>query len=203
MPDRYDQDASLPNDDELDEYLCEYVDGTMDPAVRKAFEEFLRANPELEAHVHRLERTRALCTRQSCTHAPSGLQHRLRAEIARDLMGESGPVVYLPRLGHFAVLSSLVALATLIGVVVGASLLDRRVPAGTDTAADRLEQPAVPSDAHARLRADRPASASASMGVAGPVRALPALSESDDVTPIVDRDSLEAALAARSEMLTR
>ena len=80
MPDRYDQNASLPDDDALDEYLCEYVDGTMDPAVRSAFEEFLSANPALQEHVQRLQRTRAICSRQHCTSAPRGLQHRLRAE---------------------------------------------------------------------------------------------------------------------------
>lgn len=202
MSDRYDQNASLPNDDALDEYLCEYVDGTMDPAVRSAFEEFLRANPALEAHVHRLVRTRAICTRQHCTSAPRGLQHRLRAEIARDLMGETGPVVYLPRLGHFAVMSSLVALAVLIGVVVGASLLERRIPAEPLTAADRKEQPAVPSDAYNRPPPS-PGYQSASMGVAGPVRALPSISESDELTPIVGRDSLEAALALRTVQVAR
>ena len=200
MSDRYDQDASLPYDDGLDEYLCEYVDGTMDPTVRRAFEEFLGANPALAAHVERLQRTRMLCTRQRCAHAPSGLQHRLRLEIARDLMGNDGPALYLPRLGHFAVLTSLVGLAVLIGVVTGAALVDRRPSVDRDDATEWVEHPAVPSDAHgypASSSVRQPRAAAAAFGVSGPVLALPVLSESGAVTPIGDCDSLHASAAQR------
>jgi len=203
MSERYDQDPSLPNDDALDEYLCEYVDGTMDPAVRAAFEDFLSANPALQAHVQRLQRTRAICSRQHCAAAPRDLQHRLRAEIARDLMGDNGPVFYLPRLGHFAVLTSLLALSVLIGVVVGASLLDRPVSSRSEAGVDRTELPAVPSDAYGRPSSTTPSEETASIAVAGPVRALPVLDDSDDVTPIAEQDSLAEALAMRTAQLAR
>jgi len=206
MSDRYDQDASLPNDDGLDEYLCEYVDGTMDPAVRRAFEDFLRANPALAAHVERLQRTRMLCSRQRCTHhAPSSLQHRLRMEIARDLMGNDGPALYLPRLGHFAAMTSLVGLAVLIGVVTGAALVDRRpfMDGGVSASSERMELPDVPSDAHGYPSAGtvRPVAAAA-FGIAVPASALPVLTSSDAITPIGGCDSLAASAAQRSAAVT-
>lgn len=50
----------------LDEWLCEYVDGTMDPALKIVFEEYVEANPELKAHVEKLRETRNLL----CNCAP-------------------------------------------------------------------------------------------------------------------------------------
>ena len=58
-------DGNVPNDgtpsyEWLDEWLCEYVDGTMDPSVEAVFEQYVEANPELKAHVKRLRQTRDL-----------------------------------------------------------------------------------------------------------------------------------------------
>jgi len=44
----------------IDEWLCEYVDGTMDPSLEAVFEQYVEANPELKAHVERLQKTRDL-----------------------------------------------------------------------------------------------------------------------------------------------
>jgi anti-sigma factor RsiW len=52
----------------LDEWLCEYVDGTMDPSLEAVFEQYVEANPELKAHVERLQKTRDLlcqCSRSA------------------------------------------------------------------------------------------------------------------------------------------
>jgi anti-sigma factor RsiW len=42
----------------IDEWLCEYVDGTTDPSLEPVFEKYVEANPELKAHVERLRKTR-------------------------------------------------------------------------------------------------------------------------------------------------
>ncbi len=49
----------------LDEWLCEYVDGTMDPSLEAIFEQYVEANPDLKAHVQRLKKTRKLL----CEHS--------------------------------------------------------------------------------------------------------------------------------------
>jgi anti-sigma factor RsiW len=53
-------DDGAPSYEWLDEWLCEYVDGTMDPSVEAVFEQYVEANPELKAHVQRLRQTREL-----------------------------------------------------------------------------------------------------------------------------------------------
>lgn len=73
-----------PGDDRpyawLDEWLCEYVDGTMDPPLRAVFEEYMRANPDLKAHVERLEETRDLLCQ--CGRMPStACDRKTRADV--------------------------------------------------------------------------------------------------------------------------
>jgi len=62
FPERpFDGEASgdgAPSYEWLDEWLCEYVDGTMDPSVEAVFEQYVEANPELQAHIERLRQTR-------------------------------------------------------------------------------------------------------------------------------------------------
>lgn len=50
----------------LDEWLCEYVDGAMDPSLETVFEQYVDANPKLKAHVERLRKTREML----CNCAP-------------------------------------------------------------------------------------------------------------------------------------
>lgn len=72
----------------LDEFLCEYVDGTMDPVVRAAFEDYLRANPDLYEHIDCLRRTRSMLCRYGCQmQAPPALQQRLRERLGEELLG--------------------------------------------------------------------------------------------------------------------
>ena len=54
------QSYQSPQDDfhDLDEFLCEYVDGTIDPVVCDALEEYMRMNPRLADHVRELQHTR-------------------------------------------------------------------------------------------------------------------------------------------------
>ena len=55
----------------LDEWLCEYVDGTMDPSLEAVFEQYVEANPELKAHIERLQKTRDLLCECSLSGPPA------------------------------------------------------------------------------------------------------------------------------------
>lgn len=55
----------------LDEWLCEYVDGTMDPAVEATFEEYVQANPDLKEHIEQLRHTRNLLCECRLPQQPS------------------------------------------------------------------------------------------------------------------------------------
>ena len=72
--------------DWIGEWLCEYVDGTMDPSMQAVFEEYMEANPELAEHVERLCRTRALLNGCECDQeqASGRAKERLRQEAAED-----------------------------------------------------------------------------------------------------------------------
>ena len=59
---------------EMDELLCEYVDGTMDPTVRDVFEECICADPGLAKKVRELQGTRSLL---------NSYGHKLREERRR------------------------------------------------------------------------------------------------------------------------
>lgn len=69
----------------LSEFLCEYVDGTMAPSARAAFEECLRGNAALQQHVARLKATRAVLGDYGCdVHAPCNLRDSLHARLERE-----------------------------------------------------------------------------------------------------------------------
>lgn len=116
----------------LNEWLCEYVDGTMDPSVRAVFEEYLEANPELAEHVERLCRTRSLlCQCKEQRRSPSDdLQARLRQQAEREMMQES--VSFLTegnaRLRMAAAVGSVMVVMLAVGVVVGASFFGEVPP---------------------------------------------------------------------------
>jgi len=106
---------------DLDEFLCEYVDGEMDPAVRAAFEEIVSRDPALAEHVECLRRTRALlCAYSHRIGAPCSLQARLHYELSRELMQEKAPLLspVTSRLGRVATLASAVVLTLAIGLYV-------------------------------------------------------------------------------------
>ncbi len=116
----------------LDEWMCEYVDGTMDPAVRRSFEEYVRAEPELARRVERLRRTRTLLCRHGCRiQAPEGLQARVRRRMAWEMMRHQRPVFSeaLSRLGTYAALASCLLIVLMAGMLAGAYLYDEASPA--------------------------------------------------------------------------
>ena len=91
MAERYDHSGSVGGAGDdcsyawISEWLCEYVDGTMDPSMQAVFEEYMEANPELAAHVERLCRTRALlaeceCRRAATDRAKARVHQAKRAE---------------------------------------------------------------------------------------------------------------------------
>ena len=60
-------DRSLfPEGDPLDEWMCEYVDGTMDATTRVAFDEYLDRNPELRRQVARMRDMRFILGSSAC-----------------------------------------------------------------------------------------------------------------------------------------
>lgn len=148
-------EATSPNaGDALDEFLCEYVDGTMDPHTRLAFEEVLYSNPDLLARVEALRHTRALLChyggRCPC-QAPEGfqvkLQQRLACEMLRSDQPVSSPITH--RLQTAVSVASALAVLLVAAVAVGGTFL-------AEPAAERAALRAV---------ADRPAVAlSASPG---------------------------------------
>lgn len=110
-----------------DEFLCEYVDGTMDPVVREVFEEYLRMNPELNRHVECLRNTRLLLCRYGChCHAPRDLNDRLRRQLTCEMMNAQVPfhLVLSDRLRSFATVTSAVALVFMVGMLAGVPVLE-------------------------------------------------------------------------------
>ena len=69
---------------DLEEYFVDYVDGSMDPKVKEAFEEFLRSNPDASVQIAELLRVRKqLCSlgSQCQCSAPEGFQSRLSTKL--------------------------------------------------------------------------------------------------------------------------
>ncbi len=124
MPNGYSDSKPYDASNLEDEFLCEYVDGTMDPLVRNVFEEYVRVNPGMEEHIECLRRTRRLLCRYACRcRAPSDLHDRLRNCIPGHTSrpGVSSPVVSEDA-GKGTVASSYaVTVVLMIGLVLGAS----------------------------------------------------------------------------------
>lgn len=86
-----------PGDDEdlpyewIDEWLCEYVDGTMDPSLEAVFEQYVEANPELKAHVQRLRQTRELLCGCDVPEDPEVMDPtpEVTSEVEEDLLQSS------------------------------------------------------------------------------------------------------------------
>lgn len=119
----------------LDEWLCEYVDGTMDPSLEAVFEQYVDANPDLKAHVKRLKQTRDLLCECGLPREPSEtLESDICADVECDMMTSSTPVSDVVRarpLAAAGVVSS-VAIALVIGFLVGATMVGP--PSSTITA---------------------------------------------------------------------
>ena len=107
---------------DMDEWLCEYVDGTIDPVVREALEEYMQTNPALASHVERLRETRHLLCRFGYRHkAPSRLQPELRCRLANEIMHDAEPFLarYTFPLTAVAAISSLAAILLIIASTTG------------------------------------------------------------------------------------
>lgn len=129
MPDGYYPDHYDQPDDQLDEFLCEYVDGTMDPAVRNAFEEFLEANPSLAAHADCLCRTRSMLCSYGGRHGRASLEAQIRHRVAFELDRKNRvEATYLSRLGKAAMATSFVSLFLIIGMMMGMSTIESSIP---------------------------------------------------------------------------
>jgi hypothetical protein len=145
----------------LDEWLCEYVDGTMDPSLEAVFEQYVEANPDLKAHIERLQKTRdLLCNCGLPKEPPADVEEEVCREVACDEQASSSeaePDRYRP-LTALGVVSS-VAVALVVGFLVGATMVnpspsglssgirvgpDARVPASPSpsqaTVKDRVER---------------------------------------------------------------
>jgi hypothetical protein len=128
---------------DLDEFLCEYVDGEMDPSVRAAFEEIVSRDPALAEHVECLRQTRAmLCAYSHRVGAPCSLHARLHYELSRELMREEAPLLtpVTSRLGRVATFASAVVLTLAIGLYVSETPLSNTAPVVAEQGAGRQTQ---------------------------------------------------------------
>lgn len=115
----------------LDEWLCEYVDGTMDPSLETMFEQYVEANPKLKAHVERLCKTRELLAKSGASDPSSSSRSIPNAAPAPPPRPPADPVVPTT-FGPFAVLSS-VTVALVIGFLAGTLFVGTlSAPATTD-----------------------------------------------------------------------
>ena len=152
MPERP-SDGESPNDgapsyEWLDEWLCEYVDGTMDPSLEAVFEQYVEADPELKAHVERLRQTRELLRGCDAPDAPTApAREDLPCEVEEDLfraptalpdglLGRTTPTVA-------AGLVSSIAVALVVGFLAGSMFVDRssRSPVASATTIEDQDAP--------------------------------------------------------------
>jgi hypothetical protein len=121
MGEGYNVQNEGPSDQSMDEFLCEYVDGTMDHRVRVVFEEYLAVDPLLAAHVRRLQETRALlCSYRCSLHAPGNFNRRLYREMTSEWMSSMRPPdsEAPDRLRHVAGLTSVAVALALFSMMV-------------------------------------------------------------------------------------
>jgi anti-sigma factor RsiW len=120
-------DGDEPSYEWLDEWLCEYVDGTMDPSLEAVFEKYVEANPDLKAHIERLQETRELLC--NCG-APRDAAPDVKAEVCREAecdLPEAPPGperATAPErpIAAFGLVSS-VAAALIVGFLIGAMVV--------------------------------------------------------------------------------
>ncbi len=193
MPEGYYPEEPDSIDDALDELLCEYVDGAMDPSVQSVFEEYLETNPDLAAHVRCLSETRnMLCRIGACHCASVTLQAQLRIRLANELTrrNQSAAVLW-SRLGNIAFVTSAASLFLLVGMMAGISMFQRTFVAGSQEAVAHVDFPVagleIRTDAHGFLRKSQRLEmipGSLRSGIVGPISALPVVSSTGYMTPI-------------------
>ncbi|MEF8796365.1 MAG: hypothetical protein V5A22_00360 [Salinivenus sp.] len=151
--------------DWIDEWLCEYVDGTMDPSLEAVFEQYVEANPELKAHIERLQQTRDLLSECGRSRDPSpNVETEPQADQTRTSPSASASVSDTVRNRPVvaAGMVSSIALAFVVGLLVGATMMRPAAPvSSTASPVDRVSrsapaprlQPAVQDDRPLRPRA--------------------------------------------------
>ncbi len=132
----------------LNEWLCEYVDGTMDPSVRAVFDEYLEANPKLAEHVEQLCRTRSLlCQCEEGRSAPEELRARLCEQTEREMMQAPLPFFSSGELNMTVAAGSAMLVVLTVGIAIGATFFaEGPLPArqGADRVSVRAEAPPRP-----------------------------------------------------------
>ncbi len=135
----------------LGEFLTEYVDGTMSPAARAAFEECLRGNPDLTGFVERLRHTRQMLCGYGCdVHAPCNLREQLHARLLREgLLPEDVPQAPAPTAhaslpGSPALRATIIVLACAMGAAVFTARASLDTPAASAEMDRMVTSPAAP-----------------------------------------------------------
>ncbi|MFB6247675.1 MAG: anti-sigma factor [Salinibacter sp.] len=159
-------DGGDPPYEWIDEWLCEYVDGTMDPSLEAVFEQYVEANPELEAHIKRLQQTRDLlceCGRSRAASPDVEPAPRMDEGPASPPASPSVSDAVRNRPVVAAGMVSSIALAFVVGLLVGATMMRPAPPvSSTAPSVDRVTrsaplpqrlQPAVRDDRSLRPRA--------------------------------------------------
>jgi anti-sigma factor RsiW len=124
----------------LNEWLCEYVDGTMDPSLQAVFEEYVAANPDLANHIEDLRRTRKLLCQCRQEQPPAAdrvsahVQGCVEGEMLRSPRSLSSTVKAYP----VATVASSMVVALVIGMFAGATWVGG--PAATESAAGEAAQ---------------------------------------------------------------
>jgi len=174
-PDDPDSENGAPPYRWLDEWLCEYVDGTMDPSLESVFEQYVEANPELQAHVQRLQKTRELLcncasspppdpdTEEASTPPPGGTNPTPK---------EGSPSSSRPSVGRIELASS-VTVALVVGFLAGTLFVGSPVPASSEDGV----VPAAPD------RPPVPTQVAPPPDLRRTARAAPSLARSDSVRP--------------------
>ncbi|WP_232798004.1 anti-sigma factor family protein [Salinibacter altiplanensis] len=152
FPERpFDGEASgdgAPSYEWLHEWLCEYVDGTMDPSVEAVFEQYVEANPDLKAHVERLRQTRELLCgggdNEGATSEPSAMEST--RDVEDDVLRGAAPeLVSAEGTSRSAVavgLASSIAVALVVGFLAGSVLVEpATLSSGLATAVERTDTP--------------------------------------------------------------
>jgi anti-sigma-K factor RskA len=204
MPEGYYTEGPDSIDDALDELLCEYVDGTMDPDVRVVFEEYLATDARLAAHVRQLCDTRnMLCSYGACKCASAGLQAQLRVRLASELSRKNrSSLVLSSGLGNVALLTSAVGVVLIVGMMVGlvavvqnssddtmatlqsVSSSSEVTPESLATRDDTHQSPSARFNSSESFRLESLKDAQYSSSFMGPVTALPVVAGSGDMTPV-------------------
>ena len=146
----------------IDEWLCEYVDGTMDPSLEAVFEQYVEANPELKAHIERLQQTRELLCECGRSAGPTAdVEPEDCPEAACEFPSPAPPAPDAERARPVVALGvvSSIAVAFVFGLLVGATMVGPASPlSSAPPSAERTASPSEvpPRRVQAAPQAERP-----------------------------------------------